>query len=337
LNIRPSEPADFERLVELFKRGFGMQPDALFLRMDIMQWKYWEARSDWSEPRSYVVERDGRLLAHVGVWPSVLHLEGRDQRGMQIYDWVADPSTTGAGRRLLRHMNSIFDFVYSVGGQKRAVAMLPLLGFSLIAQSWKAALPLKPWKMLRHPAYYGPRLPGRLMRNLAWSVPRRCNPDWSFEAAEPGELPEAPLRMTGFQRNAEFFRYLARCPGRSCFTYRVLNRDMPAGFFVLMQVRHHVRAAVWLDDPTPEACRAIYALAAQAARTHSELLELVVTGTSQTSADAANLAGFHIRSTAPIYVLKRGEPWQGSAADIEFQITDVDGIFFDDGEALALC
>jgi hypothetical protein len=256
---------------------------------------------------------------------------------MQIFDWVADPSTTGAGRRLLRHMSSIFDFVYSVGGQKRAVAMLPLLGFHLIAESWKAALPIKPWKMVLHPAYYGMRLPGRLARNLAWSVPRPHPRDWSFEAIEPGELPAAPLHMTGFARGANFFRYLARCPGRKCFTYRVINRGSTTGFFVLMQVRHHGRAAVWLDDPTPDACQAVYSLAAQAARTHSEILELVIMGSSQTMADAAARAGFKVRMTAPVYLLKARAPWQGSAPSIEFQLTDIDGIFFDDGEALALC
>src|SRR3569833_3936324 len=114
MNVRPSEPADFERLVQLFQIGFKLEPDAPFLRMDIMQWKYWDTRTDWSEPRSYVVERDGRLLGHVAVWPSSLHFDGRDQRGMQIYDWVADPSSSGAGRKLLRHMNSRFDFIYAI-------------------------------------------------------------------------------------------------------------------------------------------------------------------------------------------------------------------------------
>lgn len=337
MNIRPSEPADFERLVELYQRGFKNHPGESFLRLDIMQWKYWDARADWSEPRSYVAERDGRLLGHVAAWPSTLHFEGREQRGMQIYDWVADPSSTGAGRKLLRHMNTRFDFVYAIGGQKRAVAMLPHLGFSLIGTSWKAALPLKPLKMLQHRCYYGPRLAGRVLRNLAWSRPRVPDPAWSFEAADPGALPAAPLQITGFARHPEFFRYLARCPGRDCFTYRVRCRGAPAGFFMLMQVRHHLRAAVWLDNPTPTSFQAIYALAAQAARTHRDSLELVVMGSSREAADAATGAGFRIRATAPINLLKPGEPWQGAPPNVEYQMTDMDGIFFDDGGPLALC
>jgi hypothetical protein len=104
-----------------------------------------------------------------------------------------------------------------------------------------------------------------------------------------------------------------------------------------MQVRHHARAAVWLDDPTPDGCQAIYALAAQAARTHNDILELVVMVCSQMATDMATRAGFRIRTTAPIYLSKGGVPWEGSPPNIEFQLTDIDGIFFDDGEALALC
>jgi hypothetical protein len=33
----------------------------------VMAWKYGDIREDWAEPRSYALERDGRLVAQAGI------------------------------------------------------------------------------------------------------------------------------------------------------------------------------------------------------------------------------------------------------------------------------
>src|SRR5882724_571783 len=143
MNIRPSEPADLERLVALLAPAFTVSSRAPFLSAPLMRWKYWDAREDWTAPRSYVVEHEGRLLAHTGIWPCVVPVEGLARRGVHMLDWAADPMGLGAGTRLLQHMTGLFDFVYAIGGEQKARAIFPLLGFREVAQSWKAARPIR--------------------------------------------------------------------------------------------------------------------------------------------------------------------------------------------------
>ena len=132
MHIRPSEPEDLEPLVALLSQAFTVSSRAPFLSAPLMRWKYWDAREDWTAPRSYVVEHEGRLLAHTGIWPCVVPVGGGlARRGVHLFDWAADPAGLGAGSRLLQHMTGLFDFVYGSGGEKKARAIFPLLGLKL--------------------------------------------------------------------------------------------------------------------------------------------------------------------------------------------------------------
>jgi hypothetical protein len=345
--VRPSEASDLPGLVDLLARAFKVTPDAPFLRADLMKWKYWEPRSDWTEPRSYLVEEEGRIVAHTGIWPAVIQVDGTDRRGIHMIDWAADPDALGAGARLLQHMLHVFDFVYASGGEIRARAIFPLLGFREVARSWKAARPLRPWKMAVNPMFYEWRLPARILRNVGWSLlPReRSVGGWSFERADPGDLAPpsastaapADARDAEIPRSAAFFQYLDRCPGCRCFTYRLMYRGVTKGMFMLMQVRHHARLSVWLQDSTVETRRIAYSLALRAARSHRDVIELVVMGSTQVAVEAAAGSGFRIRNTTPVFFRARNGLWHDRSPPIQFQLCDLDATFFDDGGTLALC
>jgi hypothetical protein len=339
MNVRPSEPGDCRRLVELFAQAFHLPPEAPLLRADLMRWKYWDPRDDWKEPRSYVVEDDGRLLAHIGVWPTIIRMQGDERRGAHFIDWAAAPPGTGAGSRLLRELFERFDFTYIAGGSKQSLAMTPSFGMHTASQNWKAARPIRPWRMAGEPLYYNWRLPARLARNLVWSAVPRCDaaPGWSFEPANPDELRMPPQPVTEIPREPGFFRYLARCPSCRCFTYQLLHEGVPKGVLLLMKVRHHARLSLWLEEPTPEARRNAYVLAQRAARTHPDVLELVVMGSTPMAAQAAVAAGFRIRTRSAVRFLDPDNLWRDRVSSTEFQLCDLDAIFFDEGGPLALC
>jgi hypothetical protein len=332
-------PADFDRLVELMGRAFRVPGTVPFLRADMVRWKYWEAREDWHEPRSYVVEQAGRLLAHAGIWPVVMSVGGSEQRGAHMIDWAADPGALGAGSALLQHFSRQFDFLYASGVEQKARALFPLLGFQQVAQSWKAARPLRPWGMALQPSLYDWRLPARLVRNIVWAAAPGLpdDPDWTFEPAEAQELPPPSAQVTEIPRPPGFFRYLARCPGGRSHTYRLLHRGTFKGAFLLMSVRYHARLSLWLQESTPDDRKMAYALAAKAALAQGDALELALTGSTPEAADAAVASGFRIRSRSPLYFLGRHPVWRGLTPRIQFQMCDLDGIFFDDGGTLTLC
>jgi hypothetical protein len=69
----------------------------------MMRWRYWELRGDWSEPRAYVLERDGVITAHVALWPMVYG----GARGVQMIDWASSPDAPGAGLLLVQKFSAI--------------------------------------------------------------------------------------------------------------------------------------------------------------------------------------------------------------------------------------
>ena len=66
---RPTTVADEARLIEFLTRVFATERNADFVSPAMLRWKYWDAREDCPEPRSFVMEKDGEIIAHVGLWP----------------------------------------------------------------------------------------------------------------------------------------------------------------------------------------------------------------------------------------------------------------------------
>jgi hypothetical protein len=325
-------------VADLLARAFGVLPTTPFLSPEVMRWKYWDTRQDWAEPRSFLLERGDRLIAHAGVWPAHLVVGGENCRGAQMIDWAADSSTPGAGLAMLQRIARMFDFVYAIGGSPSARAVVPSAGFREIGRSWRAARPIRPWRM----ALGAPRqraTPARLLRNLAWSTfPMRIGVGrWHYERAAVDELPGIADLAGYIPRTPEFFLYLSRCPASQCVAYRVLDRGRPRGAFLLTLVRHQARLAAWLDDPTPPLMQIVYVLAQRAAREHRGVYELSTTGTTESSASASTAAGLRIRRTAPVHLLSRRGLWTEASPGIEFQVTDSDAVFLDDGGVQFLC
>jgi hypothetical protein len=337
--FRPSTRSDVAGLVELMARVYEAPPDTPFLRPEILEWKYWIARDDWAEPRSYVGELDGKLVAHIGVWPCTIDVNGASRRGVHFFDWAADPTAVGGGIAVMQHAMRGFDFSYAIGGTPIAKTIMRRIGFLPVATAWKAARPLRAVRMVGTQPSGGWRLPARLGRNILWSaVPRAAAPrGWEFEPADPVRIAGASSGMLEIPRSSAFLQYLARCPMCRCRTFRVTEHGRDRGCFVLAMVRHQARLAVWIDDPGPEAHRIVYALAQDAARTIPDVFEIAVMGSSQATADAAVAAGFRLRKTDDVRIIDRTKVWPSGPPQLQFQNCDNDGIFLDDGEASFMC
>ena len=295
-------------------------------------WKYFDHREDWTDPRSYVLERAGAVVAHVGLWPVVLTRSARGcLKGVQMIDWVAARNAAGAGLTLVRHLSAMFDFIYSIGGSEETQRLLPAFGFREETKTWIGARPLRALSPIRsrHPRNW--KLVPRLVRNCAWALypPVRIH-GWSVTAVTPQQIPPdlvaALAREThSLPRPPEFFDYLLRCPEAAFDLYLVCDPIAPRALLLISEVRLQSRVAgLWLRDPDRAAWSEVYALAQRAAAEKGRTCEIVAKGTRGRSGDAAVSSGLRLFAEQTVYALSET---QEPLAGLEFQWCDDDWVF----------
>jgi hypothetical protein len=301
------------------------------LRPDLLYWKLWAPREDYTEPRSYVLERNGRIIAHAGIWPTTLRTVGGTIRGCHLFDWAADSRALGAGVAIVQRICEMFDFIYAIGGAQITQKIIPAIGFKQVGDAWSAARPLRPLRQAISHQYKDWRTPARLVRNAVWSViPTGARPDgWEIQEGL-GEGDGRSLSLDNL-RSSGFLKYLQSCPTAQVRVFEIRKDDRNAGRFALSLLYNQVRiAGVWLNNPSLENLCIGYALAQQVARTMGSAFEIASTGSTPESERAAVSAGLRIRKHTPIYLLSFKTSPLPTAFD--FQMADTDAVFQSAGE-----
>jgi hypothetical protein len=328
--VRSATPEDQDAIAEMLARAFEAPASSAFLDPALMRWKYVEAREDWREPRSYVIARDGRVVAHAGLWPITVTRAGQVLRGVHMIDWAAERDQPGAGMAVLQHLTRMFDFVWAIGGSESTRQVLPAFGFRIAGQVWTAARPLRPYmQMLSHQSRNW-KLAPRLARNWYWSVTPRVRVRAGCAAA-PVTLTSLPEEAAGFgDRPRAFFEYVLRCPGAGMRLYGLTSSAGPEGHMLMSLVQRQARiAGVWLRRPSAGNWRAAYVLAQTLAAVSGDADEIVTAGYSPLTAEAAARVGFRHRTHAPLFLFDK----QGrlDPAEIEFRMADNDFMFLNEG------
>jgi hypothetical protein len=315
--FRPTTIADEARLVEFLARAFSLGTQAAFLDPALLRWKYWLPREDYAEARSYILERNGEITAHAGIWPISIRTAGVCARGAHMIDWASDPRAPGSGAALVQRLIRRFDFMYSIGGSCMTQNVLPAFGFKEVTQAWLGVRPLRPLRQILFHQTRNWKLPARLARNAWWSVAPmgRAGNGWTAVDFDP------PVYC---QRGPGFFRYIEQCP-----TIHVRFYRHEEGWFALSVVQKQARiVGVWLKDASPANWRSAYLAAQQAARAITDTCEISAAGSAGTSEAAAQQAGFRIVRREPVYLLqKAGAPLM----PFEFQLADNDEFFLSTG------
>jgi hypothetical protein len=330
--FRPTVPADEPALNRLLARAFSADADSPAFQGQILRWKYWEPREDWPEPRAYVLEREGQIVAHAGLWPVVITHPDGCERGVHMIDWASVPESAGAGVSLLHRLTRTFSFVYSIGGSEMTREILPKFGFKRVAEVLTWARPLRPWRQIALHQQKDLRLPVRLARNLWWAgSPARKSPSaWRAVQTAPGHLVRGP----GAERNSSFFEYLSRCPAIRDLTFQILKDGNPVGFFALSLVQRQARViGIWLDEPGTESWRRVFELAQDAALRSTDACEIAAQGIYDPS--AMDLAGMRVRGETPVFFYRR----DGNLdfRPLRFQFADNDSIFLAGPAPAFLC
>lgn len=323
---RPTIVDDEQAVIEFLGRVLPGESGGPLLAPPVMRWKYWEPRDDFPEPRSYVLERTGRIIAHVGLWPVSLRRGISIERGVQMIDWASDPGAPGAGLALLQRLVRSFDFVYSIGGSHMTVEILPRFGFRRVAEAWTWSRPIRPWRQMFLHQERDWRLPARLLRNAWWSKmpPHACRRDWAAVEIAPAEV-RGWCGSAG-ERNATFFRYLQRCPVAGCRVFRVTEASRERGFFALTTIHRQARViGVWLTQMTSAHIRVVLELAQDVASRHTNACEVIARGEREVFQGPAAASGMRPRSRVPVYLHRKDASEE--ALPLQFQIADDDRAF----------
>jgi hypothetical protein len=279
--FRPSRPSDVLQIKLLGVNAFDVSGDSPFISDSALHWKYWQHRPDFEEPRSFVIEHKGRVVAHAGVWP--ISLDG--QRGAHLIDWMAAVDAPGAGVSLHQAIQSNFDFLYSIGGAQEALNILPALGFSDVGTANTWARPLRPLRQALHHQRRNWRLAPRYLRNL-WHSRFPLRPtigDWSIALAAEYATP---------QREAGFFSYLGTCSEANVLTFRLFKGKRDEGCITLATASLQARVAgVWLKEPSAGNWKIALSLAQEMAVQHTDACEILFRGSCENSTLAAKSAG----------------------------------------------
>ena len=261
-------------------------------------------------------------------------------RGCHLFDWASDARVLGAGVALLKHISEMFDFVFAIGGSEMTQRIIPSIGFKKIGEAWCAARPLRAVRQMLSHQRMNWKIPARLVRNAVWSVvppnplakgwfveevPEKVGLDWQFSHA--AVYPFYPLRP------ASFFRYLRCCPTAEVRPFEMKSHQRILGYLVLSVLHHQARVAgVWFkEEPSPQNLHLAYDLAQQAAEGIRAAFEIVASGSTKFSEQAAVSAGLRICKYTPVYMLSRRS--DVFSVPLEFQLADTDAVFMSDGTA----
>jgi len=323
--LRPTTIDDEAQLIDFLTRVFSVGRDAPFVNPNVLRWKYWVPRPDWSDPRSFVIEKGGQIVAHAGLWPVTVRTGSGVERGAHMIDWASDPQTPGVGVSLLQRLTKSYDFIYSIGGSDMTQAILPKFGFRVSTKALTFARPLRPWRQMLQHQSKDVRLPLRLARNFWWSrTPARVlTPGWVATEAAASDV--SGTEVLTADRDGSFFHYLQQCPAARFLGFHILNEGRKSGFFALSVVGKQARlAGLWLENPSSECWRIAFHLVQDAALRHTAASELFP-HRRRGSRGSRNSGRYAIAGADPGFPLTEGN--RGAALPLHFQMWDNDSAF----------
>lgn len=336
--VRPTSPADGPQIAALLAEA-GLRPE---IRLEELQWKYWQGRADWPGPRSFVMTRGSKILAHAGIVPGSCVWTGGRVRTIHVIDWAARPDALGAGVALMKHIGRMTDVLLSIGGSEQTLQILPHLGFRAFGHATGFVRALYPLRILASGGSPTWKILPRLVRSVFWAAaaPSAVADDWQAHRIGPDEIravasdfPVPPRNTAIFERSEILFRYVLTCPMTPIELYAWKRRGIQRGYFLLAFAPGQVRLAdCWVHSDDPDDWRAMIGAAVRQALKDSDAAELVTWASDTVLCRSLQECGFHARGAQPIQLLARKD-LRIDATTLRVQMLDNDAAYGHRGRA----
>jgi hypothetical protein len=332
--VRPATPADAAAIIALFAE-VGLNPN---VDPQHLHWKYFQPRSDFPGPRSFVLASGGEVVAHAAIIPGTCAWGTREIPITHVIDWAARRGQLGAGVALMKHIGQEAGALLAIGGSAATLGILPHIGFRPAGTATGYVRTLAPLRMLRgvhNPTW---RLAPRFARSVSWmlAAPRARGSEWLARPLASSEadyvasvLPRPTEGMAVTGRSNELFRYMLACPIAPMTLYAVERAGRVRGYFLLASTPGQVRIAdCWLASEEPREWRAMILCAVEQARHDPQAAEVVIIANDPLLAGTLATCGFHPRNETAIQLRAAEEIPRGL---LRVQMLDNDAAYFHEG------
>jgi hypothetical protein len=247
--IRASEHQDLPALAKFLVRVYQFDPSDHHADTRLLQWKYLYPRPGWDGSRSYVLEKDGGIVAHGGVCPVTFRLPtGGAVSSLTIMDWAADPSSPGVGVMLYRKLMEMAPTSFVIGGAPATRLMVPRIGFRYAGEALTYTAWVRPWREFRLRPRTG-RSVLRLLHGLTHPARnrRRASAGWDFVPVDQFDdslLPVLNNTKRGWtfcQRTLADLNHLLKCPHLEMHGFLLRRQGQLMGYFILGRAEWEAR------------------------------------------------------------------------------------------------
>jgi hypothetical protein len=340
--FRATTPADADSISELLATVFGAASDLSRISREAMFWKYWSPHPFWEGSRSYVLECQGRVVAHGAVVPQWCRWGTRRFRSFHLIDWAALGDAPGSGVSLFRRALQLADAGWVVGGSDMTQRVLPTLGFREVGKATRYVRPLHPLRRLAGLENKTWRSLAQFSRSVLWAVQAPSLAydgvaiPWSPDSTrEAWPLPNAGACSAIFERTPELFAFFQSCPMIQTRLFGLELNSAARGYFLLATLPGQVRIAdCWLESNRVSHWRDLYLAAVAQAYSSNEAAEVVTVVSDDLQRNALQQAGFHARGDYPIRFFSKDLALSQVPA-LRCELFDSDAVYLDSGRLWA--
>lgn len=329
---RTIELKDLPALSKFLVRVYKFDSSDKHADIKLLEWKYLSSRTGWKGSRSYVLEKDGQIIAHCGVCPVTLNLpNGKVLNSITMMDWAADPSVPGVGVMLFCELMAKAPASFLIGGAPPTRHLAPRMGFRQLGEIPTYSAWLRPWREFR----IRPRTGESAARLLhGWSHPARrrlwFGHPWKavrvreFDESLQPILNRTTRSWTACKRSIADLNYLLQCPHLETRGFLLQNKGKIAGYFIAGRYAWEARLLdLMVDSEDPEAWKGACLAIIRAIRPDPEVCRIRVMSTIPILSKALQRSGYWRHYTEPLFIHDRSNELE-KVLPVSFQLCDGD-------------
>lgn len=287
--------------------------NATFLSDETLLWKYFRNRPDWSEPRSWAYrDSQGRISAHVGVWPVTFEVDRKIVQTMTNLDWAAGKDFPGLGAMLRQEVIDPLPVLFGIGGTAEAQSVLAEQGYAKVGSLDGFVRSIRPLKRLRDdwPMQRSQIKEMLQQQGASWKAVFELGswtikPLSSFEPLQALLENKYELGWTACVRTVEMMNYMLACPV-NCKAFHLWHKGKPIGYLFMNQNGERVNIVdLWIASKEERLWSDAYAIALRAARTFRDQGFVWVQCSTDLLRRAAARNRFTPRGARPIWIKDR--------------------------------